>query len=106
MRAKNKDGKIETRGQVRLQIDILPAGVADKNPVGKARDNPNHSPFLPQPEGRIEFSLNPLKMFNQLIGPAVRRKIYMMLCCLLCIIITVPAIPNIVGGVILKMLPG
>jgi len=70
LRGKNEEsGKIEVRGRVRLQIDILPAATAEKNPVGKARDNPNHSPFLPQPEGRIEFSFNPLKMLSQLISP-------------------------------------
>lgn len=62
--AKNKEGKIESRGDVRVQIDILPVDQADKNPVGKARDNPNHSPFLPAPEGRLEFSFNPFKMLG------------------------------------------
>lgn len=62
-------------GKARLRIDVLPADVAKKNPVGKARDSPNHSPFLPAPEGRMEFSLNPVKMFNQLVGAEVRQKI-------------------------------
>jgi hypothetical protein len=39
-----KDGKMIQRGSIRVQIDILPKTHADKNPVGKARDNPNHSP--------------------------------------------------------------
>lgn len=59
-----KDGKIVTKGFVRVQIDLLPKSHAVKNPVGKARDNPNHSPHLPNPEGRLELSLNPVKMFN------------------------------------------
>ena len=46
MQAK-KDGKIISNGEVRVQIDILPRDLAEKNPVGKARDQPNHSPQLP-----------------------------------------------------------
>ena len=59
----SKGGKIEDRGRVLVQIDVLPVDMADKNPVGKARQEPNHSPFLPQPEGRFELSLNPLKLY-------------------------------------------
>lgn len=104
--SKNKEGKIESRGDVRVQIDVVPIDSAKKNPVGKARDNPNHSPYLPAPEGRIEFSLNPVKMFNQLVGPAVRRKIAMSLCCVLCILITLPALPNLMANAIVKMIFG
>jgi len=56
-------GKMVSRGKVRVQVDVLPADLADKNAVGRARQEPNHSPFLPQPEGRFELSLNPLKMY-------------------------------------------
>jgi len=65
LRAKDaKTGKEEVRGKVKVQVDILPAAQADKNAVGKARDQPNHSPTLPQPEGRLTLSLNPFTMFN------------------------------------------
>ena len=37
---------------------------AEANKVGEARQEPNHSPFLPPPVGRLSFSLNPWKMFN------------------------------------------
>lgn len=62
--AKNKQGKIEPSGKVRIRVDVVPKDKATKTPVGKARDEPNHSPHLPAPEGRMEFSLNPIKMFN------------------------------------------
>jgi len=101
MRAKDgKTGKEEVTGKVKVQVDILPVDQADKNTVGKARDTPNHSPTLPQPEGRISLSLNPFTMFNQMIGPAVRRKIYMSLCCALCCILVLALAPNIIGGLV------
>ena len=37
---------------------------AEKNKVGDARQEPNHSPFLPPPVGRLSLSLNPFKMLN------------------------------------------
>ena len=64
MKQKKENGKLEVNGKVQIKIDVLPILFAGKNKVGKARDSPNHSPLLPQPEGRIEFTLNPLKMFN------------------------------------------
>jgi len=32
-----KGGNTEERGHVRVQVDVLPVSIADKNPVGKAR---------------------------------------------------------------------
>lgn len=101
-----KDGKTVINGYVRVQIDILPKSHAEKNPIGKARDNPNHSPQLPQPEGRMEMSLNPLKMFNQLVGPALRRKIKIWIAMALCCALFVAILPNILGGLVTKLLFG
>jgi len=88
-----------------VQIDIMPVAIADKNAVGKARDNPNHSPQLPQPQGRLELSFNPFKMLGQLVGPALRRKIYCGLCAAACCALCIAILPNIVGGLVLKMFP-
>ena len=96
---KNDKGKITCTAKVRLQIDILPLEMAIRNPVGKARDAPNHSPFLPQPEGRVEFSMNPIKMLNQMMGPAFRRKFYCAICCLLCLIVSLPMLPSMLGSI-------
>lgn len=37
------------RGEIDMQISVLRKVVADKNPVGNARDLPNKDPFLPEP---------------------------------------------------------
>jgi len=101
MMAKNpKTGKIESNGEVKMQVDVLPYGTAEKNPVGKARDNPNHSPQLPQPQGRLELSFNPIKMFNQLVGPALRRKLYCYCCLLVLVALVVMMLPQILSGLI------
>lgn len=95
-----KGGKIIQNGKVKMQIDVLPADQADLNKVGKARDQPNHSPFLPQPEGRIVFTLNPFKMWEQMIGAAYRRKICIYCWCIICIALLVTAAPTIFIGVL------
>ena len=55
-----EDGK--SGGLIRIGINISPGDMATKNPVGSGRSEPNHSPFLPPPVGRITFSLNPFAM--------------------------------------------
>ena len=92
-------GEKELGGKVRLSIDILPMEKALMNEVGGARQEPNHSPFCPPPVGRISFSLNPFKMFMQLVGPAVRRKIYCACFCLVCIALCVALAPIILGNI-------
>ncbi len=51
-------------GKVRIGLNITPGDLAKANPVGLGRSEPNHSPFLPPPVGRISFSLNPFTMLN------------------------------------------
>jgi len=57
------------RGNIAMKVDIIPQELANKNPFGKVRDLPNHNPQLPQLEGRLELSFNPIKMFN--LGPVL-----------------------------------
>lgn len=100
-----KEGSnLNFRGKVRVRIDVLPAEIADQNPVGKARQQPNHSPFLPEPEGRIELSANPWKMYQQLIGPEVRGKVCFYLWLLICIVLCLTIGPYLIAQLIAKSL--
>jgi hypothetical protein len=49
---------------VRLDIRILPGIEAINQRVGTARSEPNHSPKLDNPLGRMSLSLDPIKMLN------------------------------------------
>lgn len=81
----------------------MPIAHADKNPVAKARSNPNHSPNLPEPQGRLEFSWNPFKMLLQLVGPALRRKIKCY-CCMAAVCAFIVAIfPVVIANVMTKI---
>ena len=42
---------------------------ADKNKVGEARSEPNISPTLPPPEGRLSLDMNPLQLMLKMVGP-------------------------------------
>lgn len=44
LKGKDKKGKIVTNGKVAMIVEVVPKKHALKNVVGKARDNPNHSP--------------------------------------------------------------
>jgi len=59
-----KKGKPEMNGKVRVRIDLLLKEAADEEPLGAGRKELNMDPYLPPPEGRIEFSLNPWKMLK------------------------------------------
>ena len=48
---------------------------------GLGRNDPNMAPYCPPPEGRIKFSLNPIEMFKQLVGPNARK--FMLQWCLI-----------------------
>lgn len=78
----NDKGKTVSRGNLKVSVDVYPVKDADNNPVGKGRDDPNLNPFLPPPVGRLELSLNPCKMLDQMIDAKTKRKILCYCCCL------------------------
>lgn len=46
-----------------MSFEIIPESNAEKYKVGKGREEPNHSPWLPPPIGRFEWALNPITLF-------------------------------------------
>ncbi|CAM9759930.1 unnamed protein product [Heterosigma akashiwo] len=79
----SKGGKLEPMGECAFSVEILPKEMADADPVGKGRSEPNHSPFLPPPTGRLQFSINPFRMAYELLGPALCIKIAGTLICVI-----------------------
>jgi hypothetical protein len=91
-------------GSVRMRIEIVPKHDALENPLGEGRNEPNTDPFLPPPEGRIEFSMDPLKMLKQLISPEIRMKIKASLCGIICCVLTIYLLPGLISSVIGNMI--
>lgn len=95
-----KNGE-ERNEKVLCSLEVMPKWYSDVCPVGKGRDEPNINPHLPPPLGRIQFSWNPITMFNQLIGPAFRKKFYtgcILICHVIYCIIIIPFIVYYLGG--------
>eukprot|EP00475_Leptophrys_vorax_P037443 TRINITY_DN645_c0_g2_i2.p1 TRINITY_DN645_c0_g2~~TRINITY_DN645_c0_g2_i2.p1 ORF type:complete len:555 (+),score=161.30 TRINITY_DN645_c0_g2_i2:318-1982(+) len=66
----------KSQGKVELSIEMLPRHVAAQYTAGLGRDEPNQNPFLPKPEGRIEFNiLKPWAFIADLLGEKMCFKI-------------------------------
>jgi len=83
-------------GRVLVSLEIVPQWYAELHPAGRGRDEPNVNPYLPPPAGRIQFTMNPLKMINQLIGPKFRQKCYKIMCITCLIIYLIFIVPYII----------
>ena len=87
-----------------LSIDCLNKDEVKMTPVGVGRSDPNQDPYLPSPKGRFQFSLNPLKLLNQLVGPNFRNKLcFFILMLLLCCLI-VFFLPGMITSIIANLL--
>lgn len=107
MQTINEKGKLISRGNLKVSIDVYPLKDAEDNPVGKGREDPNLNPYLPPPTGRLELSLNPCKMIDQLIDANTKRKIYCACCCVALLALCVMMIPMIFSNMISSLLtPG
>jgi hypothetical protein len=86
LKLESLDHKTNTRnymGEVCVSLELVPAEVSNKQPVGNGRSSPNNSPYLPPPAGRLSFSLNPFKVLNDLLGPSICHRLMCCLCCIL-----------------------
>lgn len=73
-------------GQCLIGLQIYPVEKAEVQPAGTGRAEPNDSPFLPPPNGRLEFGWNPISMISQLLGPRLCCALCACLCCALLIL--------------------
>ena len=92
--------------KLRVDIRVLPMEKAKVTSVGGARSEPNNSPELPAPVGRMEFSLNPFSMLSQLLGPELMAKMVGCLCVTACCALLVAMAPMIISGIITKTITG
>ena len=64
------------------------------------RSEPNNSPYLPPPEGRMQLSLNPFTMIQQMFGKSVSSFAKKFVCLIICVALAVLLIPEIFGDLI------
>eukprot|EP00475_Leptophrys_vorax_P034620 TRINITY_DN5614_c0_g1_i3.p1 TRINITY_DN5614_c0_g1~~TRINITY_DN5614_c0_g1_i3.p1 ORF type:complete len:792 (+),score=243.32 TRINITY_DN5614_c0_g1_i3:253-2628(+) len=70
----------KSQGKVQLSLELMPRLKCVEFPAGLGRDEPNQNPFLPPPEGRLQFNiLKPWAFFRDILGD----KIYAKCCCII-----------------------
>ena len=88
--------KTEKSGKILCSLEILPMWKAEFIRVGLGRKEPNEHPYLPPPYGRFKWSYNPIKLFNQCIGPRFRKKVYCTICLTCLVLYLVFLIPSLI----------
>ena len=78
----HESGVRNQMGKMCIGLKLLPKSIADKEPAGFGRNDPNSNPTLPPPVGRMKFSLNPFVMGAELCGPKLCAQLT---CCLVCL---------------------
>ena len=93
-------------GSIQISISIVPKLAGEKYQQGNGRAEPNSDPYLPEPEGRIKLSINPLEMLRQLVPPELQRKLMLGLCAGFCCFLFVLMAPMVISNLIAKGLTG
>jgi len=78
------------QGKLEVSIELMPAPIAAQLPAGLGRGDPNMNPFLPEPEGRVHWSLlHPFDMLRELMGSNLYHKICgsFFCCCIIAVLI-------------------
>ncbi|KAM3144321.1 hypothetical protein pb186bvf_003485 [Paramecium bursaria] len=102
-----KDGyKTKKSGVLVISLEIIPESIHLKNQVGLGRSQPNHSPFCPEPTGRIDYSWNPIKMLKQLLGPTAQMYVLLGLFSIFGGYLGVMFLPIISGAIIANWITG
>ena len=94
----DKNGKETKAGKLQISFELVPEARAKACPVGEGRNEPNIDPPLPKPDGRIEWTLNPIKMLSQMCGPGARTRFCMMISMGLCLILLILMFPMIISN--------
>lgn len=92
------------QGKLQFSLEIMPKEAADALPAGVGRSSPNTNPFLPEPDGRFQWSLNPFTILRQLLGDQCLMKLCGVLCCIasvfLCYFWLMFKLPDIIAAII------
>ena len=87
-------------------MEVLPRLEAEKRRCGEGRGDPNEYPNLPEPTGRLQFSMNPVTMLTRLCGKRFKNKICMIVLCFLLSTCMVYFLPSIFGSLLAKTIAG
>lgn len=103
-KTRDTEGKQSGVGKLLISIEILPEANALACINGEGRSEPNIEPALPAPEGRIQFTMNPIKMLGQMVGPELKQKICYYTILALCVFLCVMMGPMIIANTFTNIL--
>lgn len=83
-------------GAVLCSFTIMPLEVAEKNPQGHGRQEPNNDPYCPPPIQRFQMHANPIKVLYQLASPRQVNLFLGGLCCLIVTIVAIVLLPDLI----------
>ena len=89
---------------MRIDLRIISEVEAKTQMVGTGRSEPNNSPELKEPYGRIKLSANPLNMLGQLVGEEFRQKCRQYFAMIFCLVICVMMLPMVLSDLTSKLL--
>jgi len=89
-----------------LSVQLVPQHEVERLPAGFGRSAPNSNPALPKPTGRLKFTLNPVMMLYQLLGPKLCARLSGAICCVLGVLLLWYLIPIVMGNVITAPITG
>ena len=102
----NSDGTSKSAGRLLMSAEILTEAKALACENGEGRSEPNIEPNLPEPEGRVKFTMNPFALIGQMIGNDLKRKIMCYIICGLCLFLFVMILPMLFSNTIAIVLFG
>jgi len=80
-------GKQSNAGEVLVSVEMVPSGRKEELKNGRGRNEPNNHPKLPDPSGRLSFTLNPFSLCLQLLGPKLCLQFCGVIMCFLAVLL-------------------
>jgi len=102
----NEGSNAKTKGRMEISVELLPWELTEQLPAGFGRSSPNANPVLPEPEGRLHWSLlmNPFALLRALLGDRICFKLCLGVCCVLLVLASVFMGPMIVSNLVSSLL--
>jgi hypothetical protein len=97
-------GTDKGRSKIELSLEVLTQLGKDTKPAGLGRSSPNDFPFLPPPEGRMQWSWNPVKMLNQLFGKNCKRYCLLIVLAIIFILVAGFFAPILVSMILARLI--
>eukprot|EP01084_Bolivina_argentea_P196498 336826_1 len=89
-------GRGDGKGKIQISLELVPEKDMHDYPAGLGRDEPNINPHLPEPVGRVKWSIfHPWDALRNILGDKLLSKICCIFCCLILVSFIILILPNL-----------